>query len=213
MTAVNAVLVDAAGTLLHPREPVARTYHRFAAGYGEVSQESAIGSAWMEAMRRHRPLRASDPGWHRFWAAVIEDSTGLRQPELVRRLWDHYAHIDAWSIADGARESLRSLSSRGWRLAVVSNWDTRLRTLLEGFEMASIFDAIVVSAEVGIEKPDPRIFAVACERLGVEPAAAVMVGDSSEDDVLGARAAGLRTLHFGDEVRSFEELPRRLLQT
>nr|MCH9684566.1 HAD-IA family hydrolase [Deltaproteobacteria bacterium] len=68
-----------------------------------------------------------------------------------------------------------------------------------------------ISAEVGVEKPDPRIFARACERVGVEPAAALHVGDDAGDDVGGARGAGCAVLRWPDEVGSFAALARRLL--
>ncbi len=62
-------------------------------------------------------------------------------------------------------------------MAVVSNFDTRLRDILEGLGVLDLFDAVVVSAEVGAEKPNPVIFEAACEQLGVRPEEAVHIGD------------------------------------
>jgi HAD superfamily hydrolase (TIGR01549 family) len=99
------------------------------------------------------------------------------------------------------------------RTAVVSNWDIRLRPLLVGLGAASAFDAIVVSGEELIEKPDPRIFAIACRRLGVAPENALHVGDSPIDDVEGAKGAGCQALLLGRDVKDFEELTRQLLSS
>ena len=67
--------------------------------------------------------------------------------------------------------------SAGLKLAIVSNFDTRLRPILEGLRLNELFDSIIISAEVGVEKPNPIIFERACQELGVLPAEAVHVGD------------------------------------
>ena len=79
---------------------------------------------------------------------------------------------------------------------MVSNWDERLPPLLDDLGLGRRFDAVVYSAAVGVEKPDPRIFLHALERLGVEPEDAVHVGDSAREDVEGALAAGMEALHL-----------------
>ena len=62
-------------------------------------------------------------------------------------------------------------------MAVVSNFDTRLRPLMHSLGLEPLFDSLVISAEHGIEKPNPRLFEAACDELGVDPADAVHVGD------------------------------------
>lgn len=65
----------------------------------------------------------------------------------------------------------------GIKLAVVSNFDTRLRPLLQSLGILHLFDAIVISAEMGMEKPNPVIFEAACQQLDVCPEATVHIGD------------------------------------
>ena len=65
----------------------------------------------------------------------------------------------------------------GLKLGIVSNFDTRLRPILKELSLDQLFDAIVISAEVGVEKPNPTIFEAACQQLGVLPEEAVHVGD------------------------------------
>ena len=67
---------------------------------------------------------------------------------------------------------------------MVSNFDTRLRPLLEALELAPLFDTIVVSAEVCAEKPNPLVFETACQQLGIEPAEALHVGDDRRSGIL-----------------------------
>ena len=87
-------------------------------------------------------------------------------------------------------------------LAVVSNFDGRLTGICTGLGITDAFDTIVMSARVGSAKPDPRIFAIALARLGVEAADAVHVGDSEREDIVGARAAGLRAILVQREPRA-----------
>ena len=110
--------------------------------------------------------------------------------------------------------ALDRLAARGVALAVVSNWDERLPRLLAALGLAERFAAIVVSAEVGVEKPHRRIFEIAAERLGVAPGRIVHVGDRRLEDVEGAEAAGLRALWLdrggGGDLADLAALPERI---
>ncbi len=79
----------------------------------------------------------------------------------------------------------------GSQLGVISNWDGRLEGLLGGLGLAKYFDTVVSSACVGLHKPDPRIFELACTRLGVAPEEAAHVGDHHYADIVGATAVGM----------------------
>lgn len=91
----------------------------------------------------------------------------------------------------GAREVLADLKAAGFLVGVVSNADGRLETLLEEEDLAEYLNVIMDSRLVGFEKPDPRIFHLAMERIGVAPEEAVHVGDFYSLDVVGAKSAGL----------------------
>jgi HAD superfamily hydrolase (TIGR01509 family) len=91
----------------------------------------------------------------------------------------------------GAVDAVRTLSARGLRLAVVSNWDAGLRAHVDAAGLGELLPVVVTSAEAGAPKPDPAIFRLALERLGARAERTLHVGDT-EADALGARAAGLR---------------------
>ncbi len=93
---------------------------------------------------------------------------------------------------EGAREALDALRAMGLRIAVVSNSDGRAELLLANAGMRGGIEFVVDSHLVGIEKPDPAIFAVALERLGTRPDRTLFVGDIRSVDEAGARAAGMR---------------------
>ncbi len=105
---------------------------------------------------------------------------------------EHRAHILWRSVPEYVPETLAELKRRGYGLAVVSNTDGRLQSLLEETGLAEYFKAIVDSAVVGVEKPDPAIFLLASDALEIDPAHCAFVGDIYAVDIEGARRAGMR---------------------
>jgi putative hydrolase of the HAD superfamily len=92
---------------------------------------------------------------------------------------------------DGALESLRSLRDRGYPLALVSMCAPDTPALWRATEMAALVDVTVFSCEEGLRKPDPEIYRLATDRLGVAPAACVYVGDGAYGEMTGAAAIGM----------------------
>ena len=118
-----------------------------------------------------------------------------------------------------ARRALEALRARGLRLVIVSNWDRSLPDWLAPSGLLKLVEGVVTSAEAGAAKPDPAPFDAALRLAGVEPGAALHVGDSPATDVAGARAAGIRPvlvqrdgapLAGPDAIRSLAELPSLL---
>jgi putative hydrolase of the HAD superfamily len=101
-----------------------------------------------------------------------------------------------------ALPTLHRLREWGKVLAVVSNWDPALPTLLTELGLAEFFAFILPSAEVGVEKPDGRIFSLALQRLGLEPQEVVHIGDQYEADVVGARAVGIMPILLDREGKA-----------
>lgn len=135
--------------------------------------------------------------WRRFLERLCEHlDVPAPSPFAASELFHRFGRADAWEVYPEVPATLVALKRLGLRLAVVSNWDDRLPPLLDALGLGRSFDAVVYSAAVGIEKPDPRIFLLALERLGVAPEDAVHVGDSTREDVEGALAAGMEALHL-----------------
>jgi FMN phosphatase YigB (HAD superfamily) len=116
-------------------------------------------------------------------------------------------------VPPGLCDGVGRVRAAGVKTAVLSNFDNRLRPLLRALSLEHLFDAIIVSAEFGAEKPSPRIFEAACVATGVDPERdfVVHVGDDRRNDVWGARAAGISGWLWGDDVCSFEELADRVV--
>ena len=116
--------------------------------------------------------------------------------ELFPLIYQRFAQRDAWRLFDDVRPTLATLRKRGFKLAVISNWDERLDSLLRQFDLDSCFDAVLISTHVGFHKPSPEIFQHAAARLNLPPGALLHVGDRVVEDVAGASQAGLRALHL-----------------
>jgi putative hydrolase of the HAD superfamily len=114
------------------------------------------------------------------------------QSGIIDALWEAHQRIGLWTVPiDGAVATVDELRRRGYRTGVISNAEGRVERDLERAGFDGRFETVVDSHLVGIEKPDPRIFQIALERLGVAPDRAVYVGDLPSVDVVGSHAAGL----------------------
>lgn len=207
----GALFLDAGGTLLQLHEPVGDSYARIARNYGVTRSPERIDRAFRRAMRAPWQGRRYDHDGRPFWRFVVERATGSSDPELFEALY-HAFGPSAWTVAPGALRCIESVRAAGVKVAVVSNWDHRLRPLLAALGILERIDLAIVSGEVMLEKPDPRIFARAAHRLGVPLPYAVHVGDSRTNDVVGARAAGCEAWLYGQDVRDFDEIARRILE-
>ena len=115
------------------------------------------------------------------WAAVVDATfeglvTQLPSQTFFGELYSHFAKAECWHVYEDVIPTLTALRQQGIRLAVISNWDDRLRPLLKSLELAHWFEVIHVSAEIGAHKPDARIFQTAAESLGIRPLAFFMWG-------------------------------------
>lgn len=210
MTAVawprpRALLLDAMGTLITLRQPLGVTYAEAAAAFGISADPAAIGRAFAQLYPSAPPLafpglagaelqQAEIQWWGERIDAVLQATAGVAAPAaLHRRLFEAFADPALWRVYDDVPPMLERWQAAGLRLAVVSNFDSRLGGLLAGLGLAERFGPVVVSSRAGAAKPSPRPFLLALEALGLTADQAWHVGDSPEDEE-GARAAGLRCL-------------------
>jgi HAD superfamily hydrolase (TIGR01549 family) len=105
-------------------------------------------------------------------------------------------------LVPGARRLLERLHGRTVLGVVSNNQVAEQEEKVARFGLHDLLDFLVVSEEVGVSKPDPKIFSLALDRASVEPGEAVMIGDSWESDVLGARSAGIAAIWFNRFRRS-----------
>jgi HAD superfamily hydrolase (TIGR01509 family) len=108
-------------------------------------------------------------------------------------MWAEHRRFNLWrKVPDGLVAAVGELRARGVPVVVVSNSEGQLQALFDNLGLGDAFDLVIDSHHVGVEKPDPRIFAPVLARFGVPAADALHLGDTWATDVVGARAAGLR---------------------
>ncbi|CAM8928421.1 unnamed protein product [Rhodiola kirilowii] len=209
----KALMVDAVGTLVVPSQPMAQVYREIGEKYGVNYSENEILNRYRRAYEQpwgKSSLRYVDDG-RPFWQHIVSSSTGCSDSQYFEELYNYYTTDKAWHLCDpNAGEVFKALRNAGVKLAVVSNFDTRLRPVLRALDCDHWFDAIAVSAEVAAEKPNPTIFLKACDFLGVNPEDAVHVGDDRRNDIWGARDAGCDAWLWGSDVLSFKEVAERI---
>jgi putative hydrolase of the HAD superfamily len=191
---IEAVTIDAYGTLVTLRDPVPSLRDALAArglerSRGEVERAFAAEVAYYVPRSHEGRDEATLALLRRDCARVFLGAAGAAlDPEEFAP-----AFLESLVFAEvpGAADACRRLRAAGLRLALVSNWDVALREHVERLGLAELLDTIVTSAEAGAPKPDPAVFELALARLGVEPQRATHVGDALAD-AEGARAAGLQ---------------------
>ena len=186
-------MLDALGTLVALEPPAPRLREALAAEGLEVTLADARRAFAAEIayylehhLEGHDAVALED--LRDRCAAVLGTLLGL-EPSRVRAPMLAALRFSAF---EDAAPALVELRSRGLALVVVSNWDCSLPEVLAAAELATLVDGVVSSAEAGAAKPDPAPFRRGLELAGVAAEEALHVGDSPENDLAGARAAGVR---------------------
>jgi|BarGraNGADG00312_1021997.scaffolds.fasta_scaffold01559_3 putative hydrolase of the HAD superfamily len=130
--------------------------------------------------------------WSELYALVLEEIGVDGDYQVIgRAIYDHFGDGDRWRTYPDVVPVFETLKREGYRMALVSNWDSRLAKLCFDMGLDRYLDSVLSSASIGLIKPNPVIYQVACERLKVEPGHAVHVGDHYYADVLGSRSVGI----------------------
>lgn len=157
------------------------------------------GDAWSEADEPSPHLGDLDVE-RRFWRGLyrrVLANLGIEgdHPEIAAEIHDVFLEPESWATYPEVSETLDTLHERGVRTALLSNWGPSLRHLLDHLDLRSRFEAVVISGEVGVAKPDLAIFDRMLESIGELPGAHVAyVGDDVEHDIAPSRRLGLRAV-------------------
>lgn len=194
---LDAVTVDAYGTLLTLRDPVGELERALRAFGVERDREAIEGGfraevAYYTANKQHAGDEDGLARLREQCAVVFLEAVGGVGVD-PRAFAPAFVDALVFELLPQALPALDALAARGLALGVVANWDLSLRSHLARLGLHARFAAVVVSPEVGVEKPHPRPFRLALEQLGVTPGRAVHIGDDEVDE-LGAKAAGMRFL-------------------
>ena len=205
LTKLRAVLFDVDFTLCRPGpELSAERYARIAERHGVAIDVSLYDDAREAAalnLRRHPELLHDDTVWHRFTAEIFVRMGGPEAiaSECATEIEQGWEVSQNFELFEDALPVLEELRAAELRLGLVSNGIRDLNEFVVHHRLD--VDAIVGSRAHGYVKPHPTIFQSALQQLGVDAPAAVMVGDSLEEDIAGARALGMRAILIDRENR------------
>ena len=196
---MRAVLFDMLGTLVRLEDPVPRLRaeleRRTGADPGEVAAARGFSAEIGYYLEHH--MEGSDPealeDLRDRCAAELHAALGIGGYERAAVREAMTASLEFTPFPDVA-PAFHDLRGRGLRLAVASNWDCSLPNWLARTGLGELVDGVASSAVVGAAKPAPDVFLEALRLAGVRPEEALHVGDSLENDVEGARSAGIRPL-------------------
>jgi len=192
---IQALTFDVGGTLIEPWPSVGHIYAEVAARYGhENLQPEKLNQQFAVAWQSKRDFDHSRRAWLDLVQKTFEGLIARPAQELFDDLYDRFARPEAWRVFDDVRPALDALRDRGFKLGAISNWDERLRPLLDQLQLEQYFRVVVISVETGMAKPAREMFQRAAFLLGVPPRRILHVGDSLVEDVLGAQAAHFQTL-------------------
>ena len=218
---IEGVILDAVGTLIDPVPSVSAAYAQAALRQGVTIDRDEVRSRFRlqfsadEVDEQRGPLSTSEAVERRRWRKIVAACLPeLPDPDRAfAELWDHFGDPASWRVFDDVGPTITALHDQGLKVCVASNFDARLRPVIQGLPALQAWaEPVVISSEVGFRKPHPQFYEAACHRLGLPGAKVLCVGDDLENDVRGPIRAGLQAVlidrngHFSNENARLDSL-------
>jgi putative hydrolase of the HAD superfamily len=200
---IKVIFFDAAGTLFTVNGSVGEIYARIAREHDKEVSAKDLEAGFRRCFATAPPMAFSGASPEQilslekqWWRNIVQEVFSPLGPfphfaEYFETLFAYFAQTKAWQLYPETVDTLVALRDRGIKLGVISNFDSRLFGLLDGFEISQFFDPIVISTQAGAAKPEVEIFTQALASHNVRPEEALHIGDSLYADIVGAQAAGL----------------------
>ncbi|MFN3406787.1 MAG: HAD-IA family hydrolase [Caldimicrobium sp.] len=213
---LKVILLDAEGTFLQFKPSLGIIYKNLWNEYGIDIREEEITKRFREEYRKvfqeemggeNLTGEKCKEGWKKVFLRVFKDFSDIPfLEEVFIKAYQFFAKPDCVEIVPRFNEFVKEAKEHNLRLGVISNWDCRLYSVLEGHKLLKIFDAIFIGCEIGFLKPRLEIFKRALNFFKVQPKEVLMIGDSWEDDIEPAKKLGFKYFHIKNEFPSFEYL-------
>jgi putative hydrolase of the HAD superfamily len=232
---IRWIAFDAVGTLIRPSPSVGVIYQRVGARHGSRLGVDAVTRRFRDVFARlgestelacgclesddhlHTCDTRERLRWQRIVRSVLDDVQD--SDACFEELFAHFRQPDAWICFPEVGPALRRLREAGYRLAIASNFDRRLHSVMDGTSELSAIELRLISAEIKHRKPSERFFAALARATGAAPSEILFVGDDPAIDVAAAQAAGFWALQIdrgnasdkNPALRSLDDLVARLL--
>jgi putative hydrolase of the HAD superfamily len=216
---IKAIFFDAVGTLFGLTKTVGDHYAYVGGEVGldldAQNLERAFHTAWKEMPQRaaiNGPQENDDKGWwrelvNRVLEQIAPSLSEFDRDNFFEVAYEHFAEAGVWELYPEVSDVLEQLATR-FQLAVISNFDGRLRFILEHLGISKFFTHIFISSEIGADKPDPEIYRRAVSLMNLQPNEVLHVGDDRERDWEAATAASLSVFCLDRPRNSLQDLLR-----
>ena len=216
---IKAILFDAVGTLFYLTKTVGDHYALVGDEIGlkldAKKLDQAFHASWKQMPQRAAidgPRENDDKGWWRELVDLVLDQVTPSLSEVDRDNFfeiacEHFAEAGVWELYPDIRDVLEKLQPR-FRLAVISNFDGRLRFVLQHLGISKFLSHIFISSEIGADKPDPEIYRRAARLMNLKPNEILHVGDDPQRDWEAAAVAGLSVFRLDRPRNSLRDLVR-----
>lgn len=203
----RVLFLDAVNTLFSVKGSVGEVYSQIAAEFGVQISPSALNQAFYTSFKAAPSPTFPDADVHdvpqrefEWWYALVRqtfDLTGALHKftdfdTFFSELYIHFGTAEPWFVYPDVIPALTSWRQKGIELGIISNFDSRIFSVLQSLELREYFDSITISTQVGAAKPEPKIFGIALAKHNCPASEAWHVGDSKNDDYQGAKAVGMR---------------------
>lgn len=203
----QVIFLDAVGTLFGIRGSVGAIYGQLAQAFGVEVSEAELNFAFGQSFRHSSPAAFpnADPSEiplleFEWWQAIAQQTfaqAGVLQQfsdfaTFFKELYAYFETAAPWFVYPEVPGVLAQWRSQGIELGILSNFDSRLYSVLDALDLAKFFTSITISTEIGAAKPSPTIFAAGLKKHNCQAIAAWHIGDSYEEDYEAAQAVGLQ---------------------
>lgn len=203
----KVIFLDAVGTLFDVKGSVGEVYSQIAQEFGVEVLPDTLNKTFMQSFKAAPPpiFPYAEPQdipqcefewWFHITQATFEKAGVFEKfsdfSTFFSEVYIHFGTAEPWFVYPDVLPALITWRRSGIELGILSNFDSRIYSVLQSLELREFFGSITISTQVGSAKPNSRIFAVALEKHNCQPEAAWHIGDSITEDYHGARAAGMR---------------------
>jgi len=210
----KVILVDAVGTLFGVKGSVGEVYSQIAQEFEVKVSAEILNTAFLQSFKASPPpifanaelhdIPQREFEWWRTIAVNTFETAGVFDQfadfsSFFSELYIHFGTAKPWFVYPDVLSSLIDWQRQGIELGILSNFDSRIFSVLQSLELSSYFTSITISTQARAAKPDPQIFAIALAKHNCPPEGAWHIGDSIIEDYQGAKAAGLRGIWINRE--------------
>lgn len=205
----KVIFLDAVGTIFGVKGSVGEVYAQMAQRFGVAVSTDALSQAFLQSFQAAptpifpgtdlQKIPECEFKWWQIVALQTFQKVGVLNqfpdfPAFFAELYSHFATTEPWVVYPDVRPALEHWQQLGIELGVLSNFDSRLYSVLQALDLAHFFTSVTISTEAGVAKPNPQIFAVGLHKHECQAKLAWHIGDSLKEDYQGAQAAGLRAI-------------------